>query len=646
MSSHPSSKTTASSFLLAAIPALAPWLAAALIGAFAWRVFTGMADAGDLEVLHRALPGPLARITAAAAAMPMLPAACLALVPILASWMLPRWGSRGADLERMRVRRAVGWVWLGSSLIAVVALTGGLTGTKATLAALGYVLAWPLLVSFVVVLAIRRVTPLSFAIWTTAAVAAGLLLRALPLGLPGQNSWSYWAMLPHRPIAALLTGGFELTLALVLLIGLARVRSEAACRWGLAGLALAGLLLLRGLPRLEHYGPEKHPAALASENNTSYLQVSDRLGDAHGALRGFAALMPDLPMHGRTHPPGWPLLFRAAIGAGATPVGEKAATSVAWLLGADRSAAAALASDVAEWPLSPAEDAGLWLLVGLALLGVVTLPALVFFAARDLTEAPAAFRAAQAATLIGAPLLFFPDVDCVSPALFTLAMWAWLRSGRQGAAGWAWLSGALAAALAALSFGNLSLLAVPILMSALMSGSRPAGARSEALRLAGLLAPVAILAALLLAGGIDPFRMLAAAQLQHHVILAHRVRALWTFLDLQEFVVFFGVTLAAWLAAVTPWRALIERARARSFDPATALFVATLLTLLLLDLSGETKGEAGRIWMGFMPLLVVGTASLWVGRRLREWALLGTASLAMLVVLKGFYVFIWPYSGH
>jgi uncharacterized membrane protein len=499
-------------------------------------------------------------------------------------------------------------------------------------------------VSFVVVMAARRVPPPAFAIWTTAAVATGLLIRALPLGMPGQNSWSYWAMLPHRPIAALLTGSFELILALALLIALGRVRSEVACRWGLAGLALVGLLLTRGLPEFEHYGPDKHAASLASENNTSYLQVSDRLGETAPALRGYAARMPDLPMHGRTHPPGWPLLFRAATRLGATPIGEMKAGATAWLLGADRSTAARLASDVAERPLSAAEDAGLWLLVGLALLCVLILPALVYLAAREFAEPPAAFRAAQAATLIGAPLLFFPDVDCVSPAAFTFAIWAWLRSGRAGSAGWAWVSGIVIAGLACLSFGNLSLLPVPILFLVISSGSRRPGAPSEWSRVAGLLAPVVILAAVLLMQGIDPFRMLAEAQRQHHLILAHRDQTLWTFLDAQEFIVFFGVTLVVWIATVTPPRTL--RPRPHSLEPGAALIAGTLLTLLLLDVSGETKGEAGRIWMGFMPLLVAGTAPAWAGRPLREWALLATGSLGVLVVLKGFYVFIWPYTGH
>jgi hypothetical protein len=615
-----------------------------LAGAYVWRVFTRMASADDLAVLQRALPGPVAWAVTGAMRTPLLPAVALGLIPILAAWFLPRLGAAGSRVETARIRGAVAWVWLGSAAIAAVSLASDVTATKVTLAALGYVLAWPFLISLVVVLAMRRVTPLALAWWTTVAAAAGLLLRALPLGLPGQNSWSYWAMLPHRPIGSLILGGIEMLGALMVLIGVGRLRSAAACRWGLVGLAIASLLLLRGLARLEHYGPDKHPAALASEINTSYFQVGAQLGDSMGILRDYPQRMPPFPMHARTHPPGWPLLFHHATRAGEISLSETKAAVVAWLLGADVGRAAQLASSVAERPLSRPETRGLWLVIALVLAGTLVAPALVYGAVREHAEPPTALAAASAATLIAAPLLFFPDVDGLSPALAVLTVWAWIHSERRHAALWALVSGALLTVMVMLSFGHLALLAVPILEAVLSWRRRRPSVVPESTRFLCLVAPLVIAVAALRVAGIDLIAMFAEARRQHHEILAHRTRGLWLFLDLQEVVVFFGIPLAAWIGSRIPWRSLALEARERRCGSGTALLAATLLTILLLDLSGETKGEAGRIWMGFLPLLVVGSAAVWERRSPREWALLCVASVGLLAVLKGFYVFVWLYT--
>jgi hypothetical protein len=67
--------------------------------------------------------------------------------------------------------------------------------------------------------------------------------------------------------------------------------------------------------------------------------------------------------------------------------------------------------------------------------------------------------------------------------------------------------------------------------------------------------------------------------------------------------------------------------------------------LLALDLGGQNKGESGRLWMGFFPLVLAGAAPALAEQR-RDPAVLAVLLAATLVVLKGFYVFVWIYLGH
>jgi hypothetical protein len=474
-----------------------------------------------------------------------------------------------------------------------------------------------------------------------AVILAGLVLRALPLGWPGEHSLSWWAMLPAAPVPVLVgsLAGAAVATALACAV-LARARTMHAAP-ALALLTLASLILLRSLPGFEHYGPAKHPAALASEINTSYFQASEEVADARSFVRGHVARMPHLAMHARTHPPLWALAFHAAVRAGDSATGGRIARATARLLGADPREAAELASSVAERPLSVAETNGLWLLVALLALAVAALPVAVWFVARARMAPGPALRAAALAALLPAPLLYFPDVDVLHPVLYCVAAGAWLRRGHGIA--WALLAGAIAACLAAFSFGNLALYGW-FALAALFEWRSPRPTPRRELLAAGLaLLPLVLLVAGAAADGAQPFAMFAEAMRQHREILAHRTTALWIALHPLECAVGLGFALVLAFARGLDWSGLVTRARVLALTGAEPILAATLATLLLLDLSGATKGEAARLWMGWFPLLVAGGAGVLASRE-RGWGRWALGLAATLVVLKGFYVFVWLYK--
>jgi hypothetical protein len=310
-------------------------------------------------------------------------------------------------------------------------------------------------------------------------------------------------------------------------------------------------------------------------------------------------------------------------------------------LGAGWNTSDTLATSVAEHPLTRADAAGLWLLVTLLAACVLGLPVATYFAARGFAPADGALRAAAWAALLPAPLLYFPDVDVVHPVLYALAVGAWLRRDRHVL--WALAAGALAAMLVMLSFGNLAVYLVCAAVALLGLNATPGRGRRELVSALLLLSPLALLVAWAEGLGARPFALYAEAMRQHHLILAHRTRVLWLWLNPLEAAVALGVPTALWLAAHVELRGLWAGARRATLAGGERLLAGTLLTLLVLDLSGQTKGESGRLWMGCFPLVLAGAAPT-LATRDRDWPRLAVLLGATLVVLKGFYVYVWLYT--
>ena len=620
--------------------ALAAAAAGALVAVLARRVLPLLVAPDSASTLARALPGVLGGVVTRLAEAPGLVAAMFAVVPPLV-WVAARLAGALVGSEPERLHRGLAGAWTLSVLAAAAAIIARPPELKQGLAALGYVLAWPTLFSVAAVLwtsAFSR--PLAHGV-LLALTLAGLVARVLPLGWPGEHSLTWWAMLPAAPPQALALALVLVALALALVLAVLARAGRMPAAPALAALSLASLVLLRALPAFEHYAHDKHAAALASEINTSYFQAAGEVRGVRAFVRDHVERMPALAMHARTHPPLWPLAFHAAGRAGESPAGATVATGVARLLGADPRRSAELAAAVAERPLPLAATHGLWLVVGALALAVVLLPPLTWFAARARVPEPAAMRAAALAVLLPAPLLYFPDVDVLHPALYALAAGAWLR--RDRGIGWPLLAGAITALLAAFSFGNLALLAWFAAIVGLEWRAPRSRPRREWRAALLLLLPLAALVAVAAGAGARPVAMLARALEQHREILAHRTALLWMALHPLEVAVGLGFPLVFAFARGIEWGALGARARDRAATGAEPLLVATLATLLLLDLSAATKGESARLWMGWFPLVLAGGAGV-LAAHPHGWGRLAIGLAATLVVLKGFYVFVWLYS--
>jgi methylthioxylose transferase len=319
-------------------------------------------------------------------------------------------------------------------------------------------------------------------------------------------------------------------------------------------------------------------------NRNEYLLTARQVHDVHGLLQGFVARIPagvpdSWPTHVAGHPPGAVLFFVGLVHVG---------------LGSAFGAALAV-----------------------TLLGCTT-PVAVLVALRRLGAEDVGRRVAPFLVLAPAAIWVGVSADGVFAAVAAwglVAVACAATSGRRGAAvAWALLGGLLLGCCLLLSYGLLLL--APLVLAVLLVARRwsplPAIAVGTAL-------PVLVFAAL-------GFRLWSAYPVLNDRywagIAAGRPATYWFWGDLAALVISAGPALGAGLGS------LVASGR-RSPRVVRILVAAAVASILLADASRMSKAEVERIWLPFVPWLLLATTCL--PERWRRPVLALQVAVALLV---------------
>lgn len=442
--------------------------------------------------------------------------------------------------------------------------------------------------------------------------AAGDRLSWLRGPAPYPPEWQW----PLRDVAASgpLWPAIGSALALLALLALsgtaaARTRPEQAARGLLGAASVVGLALPLALAALEPGGALGTIfGRVAYRTATSYYTValSPEAADPLDFLRRHDELLPTLrkgAKHAATHPPAPVLVYRGLLAACERMPGlTRAVLRVSGLPETNPR------RPRPEY-LAPARAAGV-------LGGVLILVACVLTGwpvaglARGLgCGALPSARLGVLWMLLPGPVVMLPQFDQALACLVAMCTLALARSlgatGTRPAAAWALLAGLAGGAAVALSYGSPAFLAiggVGVLLAARARGL-PLG---EGLRRCALAAAVtaAVFAAPALVGHHPIASAAEALRIHREFFTQPRDYLLWLAFDPLDLAVFLGVPVAASLvlAAARAARRLVAGA---PLQPEEALRLGTLGALLVLLLSGQTRGEVGRIWIPVMPVLLV-----------------------------------------
>lgn len=469
----------------------------------------------------------------------------------------------------------------------------------------------------------------------TAAAATVALGAALALGwepgIPGEWVWRA-NVLPVYLWPALLAG-----LALVVLSAVGcrpdrwqRLSSAGRAGWLAALVVVVFVLQLSLLNALG--GPWIGPGAvIASPNATTYFAVSLDIRGLRQWLASYPDLMPDLPHHAATHPPGLALLFLlvrrlcSALLAEPTPWLADTARLYSDTFGLGLAPADALAAAVSAYLIAFAGS--------LALLPL-------YFLVRGLADARAAICAAYLAGSMPGLLLLGASPDLIIITLAITALCLAYAAWRSGSAPLAFLAGLTVAVGLFLSLAFALVLAWAFLwciLGMLASQHRRAAFRRALLGGAVALAACALFyLALYFVSGYRPLAVVRASLAAHRDITTvafARSYWKWVLMNPVECAIFAGLPLT--VAALWSARGSLGGAPRRGLR---WFLLSALLVLVALNLSGVVRGEVGRIWLFLLWPAAVAAAS-WVALREQRApiaALLVLLQVAQALLMRGY----------
>ena len=405
--------------------------------------------------------------------------------------------------------------------------------------------------------------------------------------------------------------------------------------WPLLGIALVTLLMQLAVMFLMEHGPLVDLfRRTVSPTIGGYFNVGVNVEEVGSFLRDYPQLMPDMPPHPKRQPPGLPLLF-----IGAREVLERlpglADYLARWVrsdqctnlelmrLGNPQLAAAWLQMAV------PPLAAGLWVWPMWWLGGL-------FCGHR------ATWWALMWVPLLPALIVFSPTWNQLYPLLTTLALATFWLGLTRISLGWALLAGLLVSLSTFLSFANLIVLGP---LGVLLIGYLYARHTTRGLDLKGILLVLAAFGLgaascwliYLACSGVSVLDIWRVASRFHfglnHPSLAGLAR------HPADFFSFGGWVLAGLALMAVVGLPSAGRWRLPAAGAAHALLVWSLwLSLLALTISGMAQGETSRVWMPYLPLLVLVAAAALdslPGARTVHFALVTAVLAVNLVVMAG-----------
>jgi len=439
-------------------------------------------------------------------------------------------------------------------------------------------------------------------------LATAVGARLVPLGVPGEWEWLRVQFSPPPEGVVLAVAGVVAYAGFVALglRGVALKRSRRSAAAWLTGLMLAAVAVQAIVPMgaAPGYDLAKWAAVNYLPGSAGYFQVARKQ-----AVRDPWRFLAEYPrwiraqdsLHIGTHPPGL-----IAVQCLLMRVMERSPNLTLFLLD---HMPGTVEQGFREFgrrdpqPLSPGERATLYATALLTFVACAGTVVPLYLLARVALPAPAAWAAAALWPLAPAANLFQPVADTAYPLLSTsaLALAAWAAHFQRGVGRPTIVGTSLAIASGVVMAVGMSftLAFLPVgAIVALVVVLNPS--ITWRMRAALLLATGAGFLALLAAGwaatGADPFEI-ARWNLRHHARFYDeypRTYRLWLFLNPVELVIALGLPSAVWCVVGL-------------FAPRTVprSAWATLLVLVLVNLTGRNMGEVARLWMLFMPPLLV-----------------------------------------
>lgn len=344
---------------------------------------------------------------------------------------------------------------------------------------------------------------------------------------------------------------------------------------------------------------------------SGFFEAAAEIEDIHALLAHYPETMPTFASdHARTHPPGLILanwltiqLFQRL------PTLSQAIAPAVW-------AARCIDLWLLERPAAVAAALAVWATLPLLAAALTVWPA--YLLGKRLLPLPAAKLGTGLTAALPSLLLFAPKSVQLYAPLTLFLLWAFHIALERWSGRWFVIAGLLYGVATFLSLGNFSLALLLLVYALLAIWQQHAWQQVGWRRIVagGLLFGAAGLSLWLvywLIWGAAPWRIWQTGLAQHYTLVTlHRRYEWWLLWNLVDVLVYAGLpVLVGYLGGVV-WA--VRNGRSRTLSPVNILALSLLGLLLFLNFSGSARGEVGRIWLFFLPLLALVAAGFWYER--------------------------------
>ncbi|VAW43552.1 hypothetical protein MNBD_CHLOROFLEXI01-372, partial [hydrothermal vent metagenome] len=355
---------------------------------------------------------------------------------------------------------------------------------------------------------------------------------------------------------------------------------------------------------------------LAVQTN-GYFWTAANVSNINSTLQNYPAEMTRFESdHARTHPPGLILAnwLTLKLLQKSPDLAQQIAQTVypsrctdIWLL---------------DQPPATAAGLGIWAFLPLILGATAVFPA--YWLAKNLSRNAAAAKLAALVAVIPALLIFAPLPDPFFATLTLLIVAAFHHGWQWQKKGWLFTAGLLLSFATFLSLGNAALLILIGSYTLMMLWQKRPFANEKLFvgKTVSLLLPfgiglISIWLLYWLGWGVAPWEVVQVGLNEHAaLVVTQRSYGTWLIFNLLDLAIFTGfLAVLAFAAAVLM---AVRAFRHRSLSEAQVWALSTAVLIIILTLSGSTRGEVGRIWLFFMPLMLV-SGGIWLAEWLPSW---------------------------
>ncbi len=367
---------------------------------------------------------------------------------------------------------------------------------------------------------------------------------------------------------------------------------------------------------------------------SGYFTVSTQISNLASFITNFNQSLHDYPMYTRFHPPGGILLyylfefflrpFTHLFSSLLTVSPSHADVATIW-------------NDLSYSQRLNALGSGLMIafLAGLAIIPT-------YFSTKLLYGEKAAFRSVALFTFAPSVLLFTPLIDVFMPLFTSISLYLVLKGFKEKGYLYFFLSGLVLFAGVFFTLTFLPIMLFLFLIFVFRYFQQKEDFTHIIKNLFSLMLGVMVIPFILFFAGLNLIEMTKTIMLYHEAAQAGREHLIWFFYNLYDFFLFAGIPIGILFIYLIFKE--FRMFKIKNIKRIEIISVSFLIMLLVVNFSGAVRAETARIWLPFIPILIIVIANFTTNKLKftnRQFILLLLLQATQVIVFQTFLVAVW-----